>query len=327
MAFPHTILTHIPNRYQCAFNTFERAGFTRAEAIATMRKSVSLAADARTRFLAEHPNGSTTPAVKLALSLGPFGATLSPAQEFYGFYPPPYGPQGLSTSGPNRNAWSDAELRAGQRDAAITALAAFHLERLRVFAEDKATWDAIDILAFETVPVTWEVTAIRRAMAELGGTLSALGRASKAWWVGLVCPDGGLPERNLDGSPVSAADAVRVALDTTDNAPTPTGLAVNCTRSEFLARVVGEMEDALPAGVRPWLVLYPNGGETYDPATQTWSGGCEQTRGAGWARGLADLTESISGRGQWDGLIVGGCCKTGPAEIAALAEEIGEGKK
>lgn len=291
-----------------------------------MRQSVKLAADARTQFLSEYSQVSRNE-VKVALSLGPYGATLKPAQEFYGFYPPPYGPQGLVSSGQNRTAWTDEELSAGKEESAITALADFHLERVRIFAADPATWDAIDILAFETVPLTWEATAIRRAMATFNAELAGSGRATKAWWIGFVYTDGGLPQRTLSGAAVGASEAVRAAYGPeASGAPVPTGIAINCTRSEYLTRNVEEMEEALPKDVRPWLVLYPNGGETYDPVTQTWHGACAHTSGKGWARGLVDLTRRSIERGRWDGVIVGGCCKTGPAEIAALADELSAGK-
>jgi homocysteine S-methyltransferase len=302
-----------------------------------MLKSVELAASARSQFLADQSTTAsprlTQKDVKIALSLGPFGATLSPAQEFDGFYPPPFGPQGLSPPGSelaNRNAWKNNELSSGKQLHAVHELQEFHLERLRVFASDAATWDAIDILAFETVPVTWEIEGIRLAMAKLEVELSNTERSPKPWWIGMDFPDGVLPQKQLDGSALPVASIMHSALDDSQpNVPCPTGIAVNCTRSEFLADIVRDMEAAL-ASTSPgtagsaqklWLVLYPNGGEVYDPATQTWSGKDASGSGAdGWATGLAEMTKEILERGMWDGVIIGGCCKVGMEEIRSLAK-------
>ncbi|KAJ6616686.1 hypothetical protein B0H10DRAFT_2036588 [Mycena sp. CBHHK59/15] len=73
-------------------------------------------------------NASVPAHVKIALSLGPFGAGLSPAQEFDGFYPPPYGPSAYSEASLNRNAFAAGE--EAQEAEATEALARFHFDRL-----------------------------------------------------------------------------------------------------------------------------------------------------------------------------------------------------
>jgi len=114
-----------------------------------MQKAVALAAEARSRF--EHDAGpGPAGEVKIALSLGPYGATLTPGHEFDGFYPPPFGPQAYSPGGRNRNAFTAAE--ASQESVAIDALTDFHLQRLRVFANDLTTWARVDCIAFEDDP-------------------------------------------------------------------------------------------------------------------------------------------------------------------------------
>ena len=50
-------------------------------------------------------------------------------------------------TGPNRNAFhADEHAQEAQSEE---VLAAFHLERLRVYASDKETWHAVDTLARE----------------------------------------------------------------------------------------------------------------------------------------------------------------------------------
>ncbi|KAJ3523055.1 hypothetical protein NM688_g8788 [Phlebia brevispora] len=148
--------------YQCAYNTFKRAGYSRGRATHLMHKAVRLAQAAKSRYLIEHPfvQGEN---IKIALSLGPFGGTIS-THEFDGIYPPPYGPAAYDPSShSNTNHFESEE----DEERATEALKKFHLERLRVFASDRETWDDIDWIAFETVPLRREIRAIRRAMDEL----------------------------------------------------------------------------------------------------------------------------------------------------------------
>ncbi|KAF8756958.1 Homocysteine S-methyltransferase [Rhizoctonia solani] len=78
------------SRYQCAPETFKRAGYTHDQASAITHKAIALAVRAREIYMNITSPDTLKP--QIALSLGPFGATLSPAAEFSGIYPPPYGP-------------------------------------------------------------------------------------------------------------------------------------------------------------------------------------------------------------------------------------------
>jgi homocysteine S-methyltransferase len=111
----------------------------------------------------------------LALSLGALGAVLIPSQEFTGAYPAQY------------DHWK--------------GLYNFHLERIHVFSSDKPTWEQIDIVAFETLPVVREVRAVREVMGELDRE----GIGMKKFWISCVFPREDL--RLPDGTGV--ADLVR----------------------------------------------------------------------------------------------------------------------
>jgi len=189
--------------YQCSSFTFDKAGYSAENAREIMSKCVRLADEARSRFGAERretrstesaaPEESDT-AVKIALSLGPFGAGLSPAQEFVGYYSPPFGPRGYTPGGGNCNAFAKDDEGRRKEDEATAALAQFHFERLCVFADDEATWDVLDFIAFETVPLVREIRAIRMAMANL--ERNAIKR--KPWWISFVFPEGKFPETDED---------------------------------------------------------------------------------------------------------------------------------
>ena len=61
------------------------------------------------------------------------------------------------------------------------------------------------------------------------------------------------------------------------------------------------------------MVTYPNSGETYDGATQTWHHSHE---------GKGSLVEQSLNWIHLGAQIVGGCCRTRPAEIAALSQAV-----
>ena len=314
-----------------------------------MRSSVTLAAEARSRFAAE----SQVPidSIKIALSLAAYGASLPLPHEFDGFYPPPYGPQAYvcpstdPTVLPNRNAFRvDERAKEEQAEAALTA---FHLERLRAYAADATTWRSIDALAFETVPLAREVRAIRRAVAALEDDGLAPGER-KPWWVCAVYTVGEFPEQKLGGDGdgrLSPRDLLAAYFGDSDVSAAPGGgeggvryavpdaFGINCTAVAHVARVVAAVSDALEetstaypvGGGKPWLVLKPNGGQTYDVNTRKWSSynGGTPSRGEKWAGQLGDIVRAATNKGIWGGILVGGCCKTGDDELRSLAKVLG----
>jgi homocysteine S-methyltransferase len=263
-----------------------------------MHKAVTLAADAA-------DSASTCGAV---LSVGPFGATLSPGQEYAGFYPPPYGPRGFSPSGVNTNYASPSDI-----EGYISSIADFHLQRLRIYASH-ASWDRVEWIAFETIPVVAEIHGIRRAMA----TLAAEGRGKK-FWIASAFPKGKPGQMAADGAPVDVGTVVDAMVRSVKGEALPDGVGINCTNPQFLPALVEAYTAALPRALRPWLVVYPDGGSVYDVATRTWSD-AGRVAPALWARGLV---EAVKGAEGWEGAIVGGCCKSSFGEVGALRKQVG----
>ena len=304
-----------------------------------MLEAVKLAIEAKRRYLRETGrnsrfDGGPSGKVKIALSLGPYGGTLSPAQEFDGFYPPPFGPAPSGTS--KSNVFSDTEEGREQLNAAIEALTNFHYERLEVFAENKEVWDEIDFVAFETVPLRREITAIRLAVAKLQKAkgLEPVGLSGptqtntmKRWWISTVYPSGHYPEMAPGGGWVAVAEVVEAALLGEDEqCSVPWGFGINCTSTEFLPKLLQEARDVASRswelhGARPWLVLYPNGGDIYNAETHSWQEK-ERKGESGWATQLCAAVMDSGRDGVWGGIAVGGCCKTGPDEIAELRNEL-----
>lgn len=294
-----------------------------------MHKSVELANDARRQFQDESAD-QRIGRVKVGLSLGPYGATLCPTQEFEGCYPPPYGPKAYDTA---RHAVNINTFETEADEArAVDALAEFHLERLKVYYEDQATWRGIDCIAFETVPLIREIKAVRKAMHMLlrpwvqGYPTNS--RDFKPWWISTVWPSGRFPQTELNGASVKVAEVMRALLEAGANQAEPSGIGLNCTNIQNMPSILREATAAMNEisqrsdnSRKPWLVLYPNGGDVFDVATHRWTAD-PSGKGTRWAEDL--MTAVLPYRGEWQGLVLGGCCRTGPKEISALSKRVRE---
>jgi homocysteine S-methyltransferase len=136
-----------------------------------------------------------------------------------------------------------------------------------------------DVLAVETIPCLAEVEAV---CAELDGTgLTA--------WLSLSA-DG---DRTRAGEPLERAWAM--AADVQEIVAT----GVNCCRPEDVAPALGHAGGP--------LVAYPNSGQGWDAERRTWTG-----ESAFDARAVAGWLDA-------DVCLVGGCCRVGPTDIAAVA--------
>lgn len=300
-------------RYQAAFNTFEREGYSREQALRIMSNAVSIAARARSLFCAENKSVHRDE-IRIVLSLGTYGSTVTPMQDFDGIFPPPYGPKAYSATEENTTSFGD-DVEGIEKS--IQALTEFHMERLLAYAKIPETWDLVDSIAFETVPVAREVTAIRRAVTIVAASLHGEGKHMKPWLLTAVFPDGRCPETHVPGGEHIRAKEV-AGLMVQEGVVgegralvRPNGIGFNCVAVEHMQGLLDQFREActqvIGEGRRwPWLVIKPNGG-----------GGT----GIGWADSVAKCVDEACFQG-WGGFIVGGCCKAGPDEIAQLASKL-----
>ena len=115
-----------------------------------MTSSVDLANNARDTFMSRHPNA--TPRL-VGLALGSFGATIAyQGTEYTGKFP---------------------------KEANEDFLVNFHQKRLDIFSKKQ---DQIDFIAFETVPLSEEIRALRTAVSRTWA-------AKKPFWIGLTAPE------------------------------------------------------------------------------------------------------------------------------------------
>ncbi|KAI8628090.1 Homocysteine S-methyltransferase [Xylariaceae sp. FL1651] len=251
-----------------------------------------------------------SPVTKLALSLGPYGAVMMPSQEYSARY--------------------DDEHDSTEK------LFRWHADRMRLFAGIRRIDARVDFVAFETIPRLDEILAIRKLTALLAsksvdsddsGGVGPLGRTP--YWISCVFPDDNqvLP----DGS--STDQVIRALLSLEHSDSVPWGIGINCTKIARLPSLIQAYESGVrlleyTGRLRSWpsLVLYPDGtnGEVYDTTTKTWVLADCHTRvtESSWECQLADIVTKARSRRCWRSIVVGGCCKATPADIARLRTEV-----
>lgn len=208
-------------------------GIDRAHIPGFARDAVDIAARAR-----------GTDGAQVALSLGPYGATMVPGQEYSGAY----------------DAAHDDE----------AALRAWWAERLALLAGAEVV-GRVSYVACETIPRRDEIAAVRGALPLLAGGRGAL----PPCWLACVFPGEG--DRLPDGSSID--EVVEAMLVPGAGKAQPWGVGINCTKLHKLEGLVAKFEGAVARLVRdgtlaawPALVLYPDGtnGEVYNTTTQKW---------------------------------------------------------
>ncbi|MDQ0675437.1 homocysteine S-methyltransferase [Pseudarthrobacter siccitolerans] len=153
-----------------------------------------------------------------------------------------------------------------------------------------------DVLACETLPSLPEAEALLELIAEF----------DVGSWLTFTLRDGA---HISDGTPLE-----RVA-ELCNAEPLVAAIGVNCVPLELVTPAL----DALGRASRKPLIAYPNSGETYDATTKTWGPAVSARGGAGTERPPASLVEGIPAWQERGVRMVGGCCRTTPNDIAALA--------
>lgn len=232
------------------------------------------------------------PDAKLALSLGPYGSTMVPGQEYSGAYDDQH----------------DDEAR----------LLEWWAQRLSLFGDEQIV-DKIAYIACETIPRLDEIAAVRKAVA---------GFSSKPLWIACVFPGEG--DGFPDGS--SVEQVVDAMLSRDNAKAQPWGIGINCTKMHKLAGLIGKYEDAVSRMIQegrlvawPALVLYPDGtnGEVYNTTTQKWEAPAGQVeQKTPWEQHLGEIVLDTARRQKWQTILVGGCCKASHSDIRKLADYI-----
>lgn len=184
--------------------------------------------------------------------------------------------------GPYGAYLADGSEYSGDYELSEDELIEFHRPRL---AELVAAGP--DLLACETIPCMAEARALVRLLAEF---------PEQRAWVSFSARDGA---HTCHGEPIGACAAWL------DQCPQVVAIGVNCSAPRHIADLVR----AIRAATHKPIVVYPNSGERYSAAENAWDG-----------RGEADDLAQQARLWQACGAqLIGGCCRTTPAQIRALA--------
>ncbi|KAH7363877.1 Homocysteine S-methyltransferase [Rhexocercosporidium sp. MPI-PUGE-AT-0058] len=290
-------------------------GIGEMEAAMFMRSGVGIARKAFASSSRKDEKGRG----KVALSLGAYGATMVPSQEYSGKY--------------------------DEERMTVSGLKEWHLKRLKAFMPSSATgvgggrsnsleeqerrkcWADVDLVAFETLPLLEEITAVRAVMGELELEAEGMGKVRKEFWISCVFPGEGmgLP----DGSQVR--HVAEKMLEVEEGLSVPMGVGINCTKVGKLEALILEFErgigELVERGEAEWpaLVIYPDGtdGEVYNTATKEWvKSEVGNSSGVSWDETVFGIVDRARKRRFWKCIIVGGCCKTTPDDISKLRRRI-----
>lgn len=206
--------------------------------------------------------------------------------------------------------WANPDARAGRAKPLVTAsvgcygasladgseyrgdygltsrkLMEFHRPRLDVLAETEP-----DLFAFETVPCAVEAEALVRLLEDYAGV---------SGWLSFSC---------RDGLHVSHGEPIAECVNLTEGSSEIAAVGINCTPPEHIAALL----TAAATGTTKPLVAYPNSGEAWDPDGRCWLAGSAKV----------DIPDAVE---EWYSLgarVVGGCCRTTPETIRAIAARL-----
>lgn len=244
----------ITSSYQATIDGFVQKGFSEAEAISLIRKSVQIAKKARDDFWSDAENRKNRPTPLVAGSVGPYGAYLADGSEYRGDY-----------------------------NISEEELINFHRSRIEILVEE-----GIDILACETIPNLIEAKAIVKLLKEFPNIHC---------WISFSCKNA---LEISDGTPIS--DCAKY-LDSFDQVA---AIGLNCTAPQYVESLITEIKNN---SNKP-IIVYPNSGEEYDADSKTWHGDSSSESYCCSAKGWFDKGAKL----------IGGCCRTTPADINAIAD-------
>jgi len=263
-------------------------------------------------------------------SSGCYGAALSNGAEYTGDY----------------NCLLDDEYEKEDRAARpVDKLVEFHRRKLQT-----ALALHPDCIAIETVPSLTECRALRKLLQDPRMTMGD-DDDNIACYISLACRNG--TELN-DGSLLQ--DALSMLR------PIPTSrlqaIGLNCCDSQHLPNLLDillrdmlattrKADGSDAASKKRGIVIYPNSGESWDAVSETWVGGTGVTESDAMAQRLYSILQHIERtwqrysssssscccndpptaaktrtRPSLPSILIGGCCRTTPAAIQALAQRV-----
>jgi homocysteine S-methyltransferase len=172
----------------------------------------------------------------------------------------------------------------GDYDVGRDALKSFHRERMAVLADAGA-----DLLACETIPSRVEAEVLLELFEESPGLWG---------WLSFSC---------RDATHISDGSAFADCVAPTRGSSQILAVGLNCTPPQYAETLV---RAAVAVTDKP-VVVYPNSGERYQVEGNRWLPG----------EGVDDFVSSARRWRAAGARLIGGCCRTGPREIAGIARD------
>lgn len=185
--------------------------------------------------------------------------------------------------GPYGAYLADGSEFTGHYGLSLEDLKAFHAKRLATLIETKP-----DLFACETIPCLIEAQAI----CELLRTYPEVSA-----WVSFSAKD---------GKHINSGETIKACATYLETQPNVVAIGINCTAPQHIDSLIEEIK---AVSTKP-IIVYPNGGSTYNALTKTWDGLSKSS-----SYGKMAYTWYEKGA-----RIIGGCCQTTPEDIAQIAK-------
>ncbi|MFN8493256.1 MAG: homocysteine S-methyltransferase [Caldilineaceae bacterium] len=197
----------------------------------------------------------------------------------------PLAPLVAASIGPYGAFLADGSEYRGDYGLAVEQLMDFHRPRMQVLANSGA-----DLLACETIPCLAEGEALVRLLAEFPQTVA---------WLSFSC---------CDDAHVCHGERFADCVALANQSVQIVAVGLNCTPPRFAEAL---LRAGVAATTKP-LVVYPNSGERWDAANHCWLPGA----------GVTDFAEPARLWHNAGARLIGGCCRTTPADIRTIAQAL-----
>ena len=177
---------------------------------------------------------------------------------------------------------ADGSEYRGEYGLDVDALAKFHTKRIEVILEANP-----DILACETVPCIDEAIALVQVLKSFPDACAWMSFSAK------------------DGYHTNQGETIRACAEFLDKQDQLLAIGINCTAPQYATSLIKEIK----RGTAKPIIVYPNGGGSYDAVSKTWS---EETHQDSFGKMAYHWYEAGAS-------IIGGCCQTNPNDIAHIA--------
>lgn len=185
--------------------------------------------------------------------------------------------------GPYGAYLADGSEFTGNYGLSLEDLKAFHAKRLATLIETKP-----DLLACETIPCLIEAQALCQLLEAYPEVYT---------WVSFSAKD---------GQHINSGETIKACATYLETQPNVVAIGINCTAPEHIESLISEIK---VVSTKP-IIVYPNGGSTYNALTKTWDGLSKSS-----SYGKMAYTWYEKGA-----RIIGGCCQTTPEDIAQIAK-------